>query len=82
MPTDRFHTWIYLLVTPEGFNWPSRDDCENTLNLARVPGRWLNDTEFETADGSVMLIPATAEDGWRYGPIDWGDSSTVRIETR
>lgn len=76
------HTWIYLSVTPEGLNWPSREDCANSLNFARIPGRWLNDTEFETTEGNVMVVPPTSPDGWRYGAIDWRETTAVRVVPR
>jgi hypothetical protein len=82
MSATQKYTSIYVSITPDGLSWPSREDCENSLTFARIPGRWLSDIEFETIDGEVMLVPPTSSDGWRYGAIERRESVAVRIQPR
>lgn len=82
MPNTVQHTWIYVSVTPDGLQWPTREDSINSSNFARIPGRWISDTEFETTDGEVMLIPPTGADDWRDGPINWRERASLQVERR
>ena len=76
------HTWIYLAVTPNGLHWPGRNDCVDSLKFAKVPGRWLSDTEFETTDGEVLLVPPSGADGSREGPIEWRERASLEVDPR
>ena len=69
-------SWLYVAVTPEGIRCPGRENSVDTKNFARIPGRWLNPTEFETTNG-ILVVPAPGPDGVRDGEIIWRQAATT-----
>jgi len=71
--TPTQHAWIFVAVTPNGIHWPGRGIGVDSQHFSRIPGRWLNERQFQTTDGDVLLVPEADEDGARDGPVIWLD---------
>ena len=71
-PTE--FSWLYVAVTPEGIRCPGRQNSIDTKSFARIPGRWLSVTEFETTSG-ILVVPPPGPDGIRDGDVLWREAS-------
>jgi hypothetical protein len=71
------HAYIYLDMTVAGMHWPGRGTTATSAQYARISGRWLSDTEFQTPGGAVLLVPPPGADGVREGLVTWRDSEAA-----